>query len=445
MASSSFIPRLKNAWNVFRNKDPSYEYRDYGLGYSSRPDRFIFTRGNESSLTNAIYNRIAVDAAAVDLFHVKLDENGRYSETLTDSPLNKCLTLSANMDQTGRALIQDAVMSMCDEGVVALVPVTTDVDPEKNTFDIYEIRTAEIIEWYPEHVRLRIYNSITGQKVEMTMSKESVCIVENPFYSVMNEPNSTMQRLIRKLNLLDFLDSQKGTNKLDLIIQLPYVIKNDLKRKEAETRRIELEKQLASSKFGIGYIDGTEHITQLNRPVENNLLSQIEYLTSMLYGQLGMTAEIMNGTADEQTMLNYQSRIIEPILNAFVEEMKRKWLSKTARAQGQSIMYFRDPFKLVPVNAIAEIADKMTRNEIMTSNEIRQSIGMKPSDDPTADELRNKNLNQKAEDAAQPDSNLNDLQSSEGDEEIQNEKNSAPKVTAEQMAELKKRRYNPNA
>lgn len=395
----SFGSRLKHAWNAFFNKDPTRYYRDIGMGYSFRPDRMRFSRGNERSIVTSVYNRIALDAAAVDLFHVRLDENKRFLSTI-DSGLNSCLTIEANMDQTGRAFLQDVVMSMMDEGCVAIVPTDTDSDPRNGipgSFDIDAMRTGQILEWYPQYVRVRVYNERTGQKEDILMAKQAVAIIENPLYAVINEPNSTMQRLIRKLNLLDVIDEQNSSGKLDLIIQLPYVIKTEARRQQAENRRKDIESQLSGSKYGIAYTDGTERITQLNRPVENNLMSQIEYLTSMLYSQLGITQGILDGTADEKTMLNYYDRTIEPILSAITDEMKRKFLTKTARSQLQSIEFFRNPFKLVPVSEIAEIADKMTRNEIMTSNEIRQTIGMKPSEDPKADELRNKNLSEPAE------------------------------------------------
>lgn len=389
----SLRSRIKSAWNVFMNKDPSREFRDTGIGYSYRPDRPRFSRGNERSIVTSVYNKIALDVAAVAIRHVRLDDNGRYLEDI-DSGLNNCLSLEANLDQTGRALIQDLVMSMFDEGCVALIPVDTDTDPETGAFKINSMRTGKILEWKPRHVRVRAYDERTGRKEDIIVPKETTAIIENPLYAVINEPNSTMQRLIRKLNLLDIVDEQSSSGKLDLIIQLPYVIKTEARRQQAENRRKDIEDQLSGSKYGIAYTDGTERITQLNRSVENNLMKQIEYLTSMLYSQLGITTTILDGTADEQTMLNYNNRTIEPILSAIVDEMKRKFLSKTARSQKQSIMFFRDPFRLVPVNNLAEIADKFTRNEIMTSNEIRQVIGMKPSDDPKADELRNSNINQ---------------------------------------------------
>lgn len=394
----SFRSRWKRAWNIFINKDPSRDYSNTGAGYYYRPDRPRFTRGNEQSIVTSVYNRIALDVASVAIRHVRLDENDRYLETI-DSDLNSCFALEANVDQTGRAFIQDVVMSMFDEGCVAIVPVDTDIDPEDtDSYKIFSMRTGKIVEWKPRHVRVRLYNDLTGQKEEVVLPKEKVAIIENPLYAVINEPNSTMQRLIRKLNLLDVVDEQSSSGKLDLIIQLPYVIKSDARRRQAEERRQAIENQLSGSKYGIAYTDGTEKVTQLNRSVENNLMKQIEYLTSMLYSQLGITTSILDGTADEKTMLNYNNRSVEPILSAIVDEVKRKFLTKTARSQRQSITFFRDPFRLVPVNDLAEIADKFTRNEIMTSNEIRQIVGMKPSDDPRADELRNKNLNESKED-----------------------------------------------
>lgn len=383
--------RLKHAWNTFLNKDPTNYYRNMGMGYSYRPDRPRLTRGNERSIVTSVYNRVAMDAAAINIQHIRLDDNNRFLESV-DSSLNRCLSLEANVDQTGRAFIQDIVMSMLDEGCVAIVPVDTDLDPNSGSYKIESIRTGKILEWYPKHVRVRVYNEQTGQKEDLTLAKSTVAIIENPLYAVMNEPNSTMQRLVRKLNLLDAVDEQSSSGKLDLIIQLPYVIKTEARRQQAENRRKDIEDQLSGSKYGIAYADGTERITQLNRSVENNLMKQIEYLTSMLYSQLGITQSILDGTADDKTMLNYYNRTIEPILSAIVDDMKRKFLTKTARSQLQSISFFRDPFKLVPVNEISEIADKFTRNEIMSSNEIRQIIGMKPADDPKADELRNKNL-----------------------------------------------------
>lgn len=387
-----FFNRLQHGWNAFANaRDPTLEYNT-GPGYYYRPDRPRFTRGNERSIVTSVYNRIALDVSAISIQHVRLDDNGRFSSVI-DSGLNNCLTLDANMDQTGRAFIQDIVMSMLDEGCVAIVPVDTTLDPAvTSSFDINTMRVGKIIEWRPKHVKVRIYNEKTAKKEEVILSKKEVAIVENPLYAVMNEPNSTMQRLIHKLSLLDITDEQTASGKLDLIIQLPYVIRTEAKKQQAENRRKDIEMQLAGSKYGIAYADGTEKITQLNRSVENNLMKQIEYLTNNLYGQLGITQTILDGSADDKTMLNYYNRTIEPIVSAIVDEMKRKFLTKTARSQGQSILFFRDPFKLVPVNDIAEIADKFTRNEILTSNEIRQIIGIKPSEDPKADELRNSNI-----------------------------------------------------
>lgn len=392
----SFGSRLKHAWNAFTGTDYT-TYQDVGPGYSSRPDRIRLTRGNERSIITSVYNRIALDVAALNVQHIRLDENGRFLSVIQDG-LNTCLTVEANIDQTARAFIQDIVVSMLDEGCVAIVPVDTTYDPSvTGSYDIQTMRVGKILDWYPQHVRVRLYNERTGTKENILVPKSTVAIVENPLYAVVNEPNSTMQRLIRKLNLLDVIDEQSGSGKLDLIIQLPYVIKTEARRQQAENRRKDIEAQLSGTKYGIAYVDGTERITQLNRSVNNNLMSQIEYLTSMLYSQLGITQSILDGTADEKTMLNYNNRTIEPIISAIVDEMKRKFLTKTARSQSQSISFFRDPFKLVPVNDIAEIADKFTRNEIMTSNEIRQVIGMKPSDDPRADELRNKNLSAPSE------------------------------------------------
>ena len=388
--------RLQHAWNAFFNRDPTSNYRTNEISYSYRPDRPRLSRGNERSIVTAIYNRIALDVASIDIKHCKLDENGRYVKDMK-SGLNECLTVEANMDQTARAFIQDVVISMLDEGVVAVVPVDTNFNP-KNTgsYDITSMRTGKILEWSATSVKIKVYNDRTGQKEDIILPKSMVGIIENPLYSVINEPNSTMQRLIRKLNLLDSIDEQSGAGKLDLIIQLPYIIKTEARRQQAETRRKEIEMQLAGSKYGIAYTDGTERVTQLNRPVENNLMKQIEYLTSMLYSQLGFHQTILDGTADEKTMLNYTNRTIEPIASAIVDELKRKFLTKTARTQGQSIEFFRNPFRLVPINNIADIADKFTRNEILTSNEIRQIIGMKPSNDPKADQLINSNIAQPA-------------------------------------------------
>lgn len=393
------ITRIQRGWNAFRNRDPTTDYRDYGESYYYRPDRPMFTRGNERSIATSVYNRIALDASSIVIQHVRLDENSRFSSVI-NSGLNNCLNLDANLDQTGRAFLQDVVMSMLDEGCVALIPVITDSDPDTtNSYEILSMRTGRIIEWRPAHVKVRAYNELTGRKEDLILPKSAVAIVENPLYAVINEPNSTMQRLIRKLSLLDVTDEQTASGKLDLIIQLPYVIKTPARQQQAEDRRKAIEMQLASSKYGIAYTDGTERITQLNRPAENNLMKQIEYLTNLLYSQLGITQTIMDGTADDKTMLNYYSRTIEPIVSAIVDELKRKFLTKTARSQGQSIMFFRDPFKLVPVNDLAELADKFTRNEIMTSNEIRQIVGMKPSDDPKADELKNSNIAESKQEA----------------------------------------------
>lgn len=387
--------RIKNAWNAFLNRDPTKRSRDdYYSGSYSRPDRVRLSRGNERSIITSVFNRIALDVAAISIKHCRLDDNDRYIETI-DSGLNNCLSLEANIDQTNRAFIQDAVMSMFDEGCVAIIPIDTTDDPTKtNSYDVLTMRTGKVVQWYPDKVRVNVYNDRTGNKEEITLDKRMVSIIENPLYAIMNEPNSTLQRLIRKLVLLDFIDEQSSSGKLDLLIQLPYVVKSETRRQQANDRRQEIERQLTGSKYGIAYIDGTEKVTQLNRPVENNLMKQIEYLTDMLYSQLGITKTILDGTADDKTMLNYYSRTIEPILAAIVDEMKRKFLTKTARTQKQTIMFFRDPFKLVPVNNIADIADKFTRNEILSSNELRQIVGFKPSSDPRADQLINSNLNQ---------------------------------------------------
>lgn len=388
----ALMDRLKHAWNIFKNKDPTQVNWNIGPSYGYRPDRMRYTRGNERSIVTAVYNRIAMDVAAVNLKHIRLDENDRYKETI-DSGLNNCLSVEANLDQTGRAFIQDLVASMLDEGCVAAVPTDADDEPEDSgNFKVYTLRTGKILEWYPRYVKVEVYNEQEGQHQQIIIPKSTVPLIENPMYSVMNEPNSIYQRLVRKLTLLDVVDEQTSSGKLDLIIQLPYIIKTEARREQAEKRRKNIEKQLSEGKYGIAYTDGTERITQLNRPVENNLMKQIEYLTSMFFSQLGITQSILDGTADEKTMLNYYNRTIEPILSAIADEMKRKFLTPTARSQKQTIAYFRDPFKLVPVNDIAEIADKFTRNEIMTSNEIRQVIGIKPSSDPNADVLRNKNL-----------------------------------------------------
>ena len=389
--------RLQHAWNAFLNKDPTAEY-EYTVNVSTtRPDRSRPRMGHERTIIASVYNRIALDVAAINIQHVRLDNNGRFNEVIK-SGLNECLSLNANIDQTGRAFIQDVVMSMLDEGSVAIVPVDTTINPnETGSYEINSLRTGKITEWRPAHVKVRLYNDRTGNTEEILLPKKNVAIIENPLYAVLNEPNSTMQRLIRKLSLLDFVDEQSGSGKLDLIVQLPYVVKSEARQKQADQRRLDIENQLSGSKYGIAYIDGTEKVTQLNRPVENNLMKQVEYLTNMLYSQLGITQSILDGTANELTMLNYHSRTVEPIVAAIADEIKRKFLTQTARTRGQSVMFFRDPFKLVPVKELAEITDKFTRNEIASSNEMRQVIGWKPSDDPSADELRNKNLNQAVE------------------------------------------------
>lgn len=394
----SITDRMKHAFNAFMNRDPTAYYnRNLGSSYSIRPDRPRLSRGNERSIITAIFNRIAMDVAAIDIMHCRLDENNRFIEKI-DSGLNNCLNLEANIDQSGRAFIQDAVMSMLDEGVVALVPVDTDSNPAStDSYDILTMRTGKILEWYPSHVKVRLYNDRTGEKEDLMLAKRDVAIIENPLFAIVNEPNSTMQRLMRKLSLLDVTDEQTASGKLDLIIQLPYVVKSEARREQANQRRKDIEQQLAEGKYGIAYTDGTEKITQLNRSVENNLMKQVEYLTNMVYSQIGITQSVLDGTADEKTMLNYNNRTVEPIVSAIVDELKRKFLTKTARTQLQSISFFRDPFKLVPVNDIAEIADKFTRNEIMTSNEIRQIVGMKPSNDPKADQLINSNISQAKE------------------------------------------------
>lgn len=401
--SLNLSTRLVHAWNAFTSRDPT-QYIITGPGYSSRPDRPRLSRGNEKSIATSIFNRIALDVSSVNIKHCRLDKNGRYVEDI-DSGLNNCLNLEANKDQTGRAFIQDVVLSMLDEGCVALVPVETTIDPKSsNSYQIDSMRTGKITEWYPDMVRVRLYNDRTGEKEEILLPKNQVAIIENPLYAVVNEYNSTMQRLVRKLSLLDVTDEQTASGKLDLIIQLPYVIKTETRREQAERRRKDIIDQLAGSQYGIAYTDGTEKITQLNRSLENNLLKQVEYLTNMVYSQLGITQSVLDGTADEKTMLNYMNRTVEPIISAIVDELKRKFLTKTARSQLQSIVYFRDPFRLVPVNDIAEIADKFTRNEIMTSNEIRQIVGMQPSKDPKADKLVNSNISQAKQDMSQTSS-----------------------------------------
>lgn len=406
--------RFKRAWNAFtNNRDPTSintQYNSIGTGYVYRPDRARFSRGNERSIATSVCNRIAMDVSSIAIKHCRLDKNGRYIEDI-NSGLNDCLTVEANIDQTGRAFIQDVVMSMFDEGVVAMVPVDTSSDPRfSNSYDVLSMRTGKILEWFPAHVKVRVYNDRTGLKEDIVLPKRSVAIVENPLYSVMNEPNSTMKRLIRKLNILDAIDEQSGSGKLDLIIQLPYVIKSEARQQQAEKRRKDIEDQLKGP-YGIAYTDGTEKITQLNRPVENNLMKQVEYLTNQFYSQIGMTPSVLDGTADEKEMLNYNNRTIEPIVSAIVDAMKRSFLSKTARTQGQTITFFREPFKLMPVSDIAETADKLTRNEILTSNEVRQLIGFKPSDDPKADQLINSNI-------AQPKEAIEDSSTSNSNKEM---------------------------
>ena len=392
------MDRLKNSWNAFRNRDPTIFYNEPGMSYTYRPDRVRFSRGNERSIVTSVYNKIAMDVASVDIRHCRIDKNGRYTEDI-DSDFNRCLTLEANIDQSHRAFRQDIVMSMFDEGAVAIVPIEAKGDPTLSTsFDIRSMRVGKIVEWFPRSVKVEVYNDRTGKKEQIIMPKKSVAIVENPLYSVINEPNSTMKRLIRKLNILDAIDEQSGSGKLDLIIQLPYAVKGELKEQQANKRRDSIIDQLKGP-YGIAYIDGTEKVTQLNRPVENNLMKQIEYLTNLLYSQIGITPSVMDGTADEKTMLNYNNRTVEPIVSAIVDAMKRSFISRTAMTQGQTIMAFRDPFKLVPINNIAEIADKFTRNEILTSNEVRQIIGFKPSSDPKADKLINSNIAQPKEEA----------------------------------------------
>lgn len=390
----TFGSRIKHAFNAFMNRDPTPDYRNIGPGHSVRPDRPRFTRGNERTIVTSIYNRIAIDVASINISHCRIDDDNRFVGAISSS-LNNCLNLEANIDQTGRAFMQDIVMSMLDEGSVAIVPVETTFDPKKTgSYDIMSMRTGKILEWYPNHVKVRVYNERIGEQEEIMLRKDQVAIVENPLYAVINEHNSTMQRLKRKLSLLDSMDERTSTGKLDMIIQLPYVIKSEARRKEADRRRTELETQMSGSTYGIGYIDGTERIVQLNRPLDNNLLKQVEYLTTQLYSQLGITQAILDGTASEQELLNYHSRTIEPIISAIVDEMKRKFLTKTARSQKQTIMFFKDPFKLVPLNTLANVVGVFTMNEIITANEVRQIIGMKPSDDPKADQLVNSNINQ---------------------------------------------------
>lgn len=392
----SIKERFKNAWNAFSDKN-SDRYRAYDsteVSYGRRPDRPRLTRGNERSIVTSIINRIALDVSSVSVRHVRLDENGRYTGDINSS-LNSCLTLSSNIDQTHRAFFQDVVMSMFDEGCVAIVPTDTSADPRvTDSYDIYSLRVGKIVEWRPRSVKVQLYNERNGKREDVVCFKKNVAIVENPLYSIINEPNSTWQRLVRKLNILDSIDEQSGAGKLDLLIQIPYSVRSEARKKYAKERRDEIENQLVNGKYGIAYIEGTEHVIQLNRPVDNNLMKQIEYLTSMLYSQLGISQAVLDGTADEKAMLNYTSRTIEPIISTIVDEMKRKFLSKTAISQGQSLMFFNNPFKLVSVTEIAGIAETFTRNEIASSNEIRQVIGWIPSDDPEADKLKNSNISQ---------------------------------------------------
>ena len=428
----SFGTRLKHAWDIFRGREPTNTYQDTGPGYSYRPDRPRLTRGNERTIITAIYNRIAVDVASININHCRVDENGRYTETI-DSTLNQCLNLEANIDQTGRAFMQDVVMSMLDEGCVVIVPVETSINPsESASYNVLSMRTGKILEWYPKHVRVRVYNDREGKKEDIMLPKSMVAIIENPLFAVMNEPNSTMQRLIRKLSLLDLVDEQSGAGKLDMIIQLPYVIKSEARKQQAEARRKDIEEQLANSKYGIAYADGTEKIVQLNRSLENNLLKQVEYLTNLLYSQIGFDQTVLSGTASEETMLRYQTRIIEPIVSAIVDELKRKFLTKTARSQKQTIRFFIDPFKLVTISNIAGVADTFTRNEIMTSNEVRQIIGLKPSGDPKADKLVNSNMPQ-PEDETQ--GSLNEQNGEEENQSVPDEQTGEDKGLTDEFIE----------
>lgn len=392
MPKQTLGERLRHAWNAFANRDPTDEPKiPYGVNTYVRPDRPHLSFGRDKSIITSIYTRISIDCAAIDIKHVRLDDNDCFKEEIR-SGLNDCLSVEANKDQTGRAFVQDLVMSMCDEGCVAAVPVDTSSNPREGSFDIETIRVGKIVQWYPDHVRIRLYNDRRGRQEEIVVPKYMVAIVENPLYSVMNEPNSTLKRLIRKINLLDSVDEQQGSNKMDMIIQLPYIIKTEARRQQAEKRRKDIELQLASSEYGIAYTDGTEKITQLNKSIENHLQEHVDKLTEQLYAQLGLTPEVFNGTADEKVMLNYYNRTIEPIMSAITLEFTRKFLTKTARTQGQSVKFFRDPFRLTPVSDLAEIADKFTRNAIVTSNEFRAIVGFKPSEDPMADELINNNL-----------------------------------------------------
>ena len=426
--SFTFGSRLKHAWNAFLNRDPTQTFPDYGPSYSIRPDRVRLTPGNEKSIVSSIITRIAIDVAGTTIQHVRLDQNGRFLEVI-HSGLNECLSVRANKDQTGQAFIQDIVMSLCDEGSVAIVPVDTTLNPRvTGSYDIESMRTAKILQWYPDHVRVRLYNDRLGKEEDIILPKSITGIVENPFYAVMNEPNSTLRRLTHKLNLLDAIDDQSGSGKLDLIIKLPYLIKGESRIKQAEQRRKQLEDQLAGSKYGVAYVDGTEQITQLNRSVENNLMKQIEFLTSMLYSQLGITQSVLDGTAKTEELTNYYSRTIAPIVSAIVNEINTKFLTKTARSQHQAIYYFQDPFKFVPVDKLSEMADKFTRNEIMSSNEIRQIIGMKASDDPRADQLLNKNIASPEEMAEMPNEDSTEVYPEQSE--------ASPSVTADDVKQM---------
>ena len=430
--------RLRHAWDVFRNREPTQNlYQETGPSSYYRPDRTRLTRGNDRTTVTSLFNRIALDVASISISHCKVDENGRFKETIKSS-LNDCLNVEANIDQTGRAFIQDIVMSMLDEGSVAVVPVETTFNPKvTGAYDILSMRTGKIVEWYPQYVKVNLYNERTGNREDVVLPKKTVAIIENPLFAVINEPNSTMQRLMRKLALLDRVDEQVSSGKLDMIIQLPYTVKSEARKAQAKEKVENIKQQLTDSTYGIAYIDATEKITQLNRPLENNLLKQIEYLTDLLYSQLGISKSILDNTADEQTQLNYQSNIIEPIISAIVDEMKRKFLTKTARTQMQTIKFFKDPFKLVPVNNIADIADKFTRNEVLTSNEIRQIIGFKPSSDPKADELRNSNLNHPDEGAGseQPvDPNANPVEETPIEDSPQEEQQSFGDITISELS-----------
>lgn len=414
------LDRIKHAVNAFIGLDPPEQdyyrpttYLNYGPSFSYRPDKVTLKRSNEKSIVAAIYNRIAIDCSSTVIRHAIIDDNNRYLENVDDG-LDTCLSLEANKDQTAKAFMRDVIISLFDEGTIAIVPIDTTEDPNvTESYDILSMRVGKIIQWFPDHVRVEVYNDRTGVKRELTCEKSEVAIIENPLYAIMNEPNSVLQRLIRKENLLDIIDEQSGSGKLDLIIQLPYVIKTDARRKQAEERRKDIENQLKESKYGIAYTDGTEHVTQLNRPVENNLMKQVEFYTSMLYSQLGITDTILNGTADEKTMLNYMNRSVRPILDAIVDELKRKFLSKKARSQGHTIMYFSDPFRLVPLANMADIADAFTRNAILSPNEIRQIVGFKPSKDPMADELTNRNLNQPEDGAEKSKKKKKDVESTD--------------------------------